>query len=368
MKVSIVIPVYNVALYVEDCLKSVLAQTYDDLEVVIVNDCTPDGSMELVRRVLGDSKIKREVQILEHDCNKGLSAARNTGLAHCTGEYVFFLDSDDEITPDCIEILVKEGVGSRRPDMVVGDYVVRNSTDFFPPLKMPTTFLQDKEDIVRTYMEEKVYVMAWNKLVRKDFITGNGLFFREGLIHEDCLWSFQCTCAASSVAIVKHPTYIYKVRANSIKSSTKQAKDVHALKEVLSGMVQYAAYCTLEHNRHVFSFIEEEKLRLLYACRNYGYDRISFAREVYDWFSSLPGPGLIRIFLWDVLKTRYCVRDAHYFLPAALRVAYYWSLPEYLAHRSRHGYKFRFYFWFFSSLIRRAFFPSSVTLPEAATE
>lgn len=90
MKVSVIIPVYNVSKYIERCLLSVLNQTWEDLEIILVDDCTPDNSMELAATVIASHSRGNEVRSLVHDENKGLSAARNTGIRDATGDYVYF--------------------------------------------------------------------------------------------------------------------------------------------------------------------------------------------------------------------------------------------------------------------------------------
>ena len=107
MKVSIIIPVYNVASYIEECIQSVLDQTYPDLEVVLVDDCGTDHSMELAENLIRKSNRSSIFRIEKHDRNRGLSAARNTGIKTATGEYLYFVDSDDKISQDCIEKLVQ---------------------------------------------------------------------------------------------------------------------------------------------------------------------------------------------------------------------------------------------------------------------
>ena len=84
-----IVPVYNVAEYVEECIRSVLCQTYRDLELVIVDDCTKDNSMDIIRNVLDSVHTDISVKIVRHEKNKGLSAARNTGIAHSSGDYLF---------------------------------------------------------------------------------------------------------------------------------------------------------------------------------------------------------------------------------------------------------------------------------------
>ena len=114
--VSIVVPVYNVESYIEECLQSVCSQTYENLEIICVDDVGNDRSMDVVRSfAVKDCRIK----IIEHDKNKGLAEARNTGLEHVSGDYVFFLDSDDWLSIDAIEKFVRSAkVGE--PDIVVG--------------------------------------------------------------------------------------------------------------------------------------------------------------------------------------------------------------------------------------------------------
>ena len=118
MKVSIIIPVYNVAPYVEECIQSVLRQDYKNLEIIIIDDCGTDNSMELVEELVKNSS--RDIVILKHDYNKGLSAARNTGIRRATGDYIFFLDSDDFIESYCISVLVKAAKIYINVDMVYG--------------------------------------------------------------------------------------------------------------------------------------------------------------------------------------------------------------------------------------------------------
>ncbi len=117
MKISIIIPVYNVAPYIEQCIESVLSQDYEDIEVIIVDDCGTDNSMELVREMIAGTS--KEIHILKHDHNRGFAAGRNTGIKNAVGNYIYFLDSDDYIEPDCISRLVKVAHTYLNPDMII---------------------------------------------------------------------------------------------------------------------------------------------------------------------------------------------------------------------------------------------------------
>ena len=105
-KVSIIVPVYNVSQYIVKCLDSIYGQTYNNIELILVDDCGSDDSMTIVHDYLA-SHVSIDAHIISHKKNRGLSAARNSGMEKASGEYVYFLDSDDYITLDCIEALVR---------------------------------------------------------------------------------------------------------------------------------------------------------------------------------------------------------------------------------------------------------------------
>ena len=106
MKVSVIIPIYNVSRFIERCACSLMQQTLNEVEYIFVNDATPDNSMELLRGVIARYPARAaQVKIVEHEHNKGLPAARNTGLAAATGEYIFHCDSDDFVEPEMLEHL-----------------------------------------------------------------------------------------------------------------------------------------------------------------------------------------------------------------------------------------------------------------------
>ena len=99
MLVSIIIPIFNAEEYIEECIESVYQQTYPNIEVILINDCTPDNSMEIVEKIINKYKDKFPTTTIDHDYNKGISEARNSGLDIAKGEYIYFIDSDDFIMP-----------------------------------------------------------------------------------------------------------------------------------------------------------------------------------------------------------------------------------------------------------------------------
>ena len=103
MKVSIIIPIYNVEPYIERCLQSVVSQTYPYFECILIDDCGNDRSMPFAEQFIQNYSGEIHFRILRHENNCGLSSARNTGMKAANGDYIYFMDSDDAITPECIE-------------------------------------------------------------------------------------------------------------------------------------------------------------------------------------------------------------------------------------------------------------------------
>lgn len=352
MKVSVIIPIYNVEGYVASCLESVLNQTYPDLEIILVNDATKDRSMEMVHKVLSScAGSSKDVIIVEHQQNAGLSAARNTGIKNSTGEYLYFLDSDDTITPSCIASMVK-ALSVDRADMVVADYELQGTTLPFPRLELGACVLKEKKEVRKAILKRKIYPMAWNKLVRRDFILKHGLYFKDGLLHEDCLWNFRCACCLSSVAVVKDKTYVYRVREGSIMTGIPLEKDFSAYLTVLECMLDAVGEFGLQDERLVFDFIEEEKFFLNYAYFR-KYDIPESLLASYFRLVRVRKPSLWQILIWGSLHKSTRMRDAHYFLDDVAGRKYYENLADYKwRYHEKHLMK-AFNKWFFKVLCHK---------------
>ena len=211
MLISIIIPLYNVEPYIERCLRSVAAQTFRPLEVVLVDDSSTDRTLQKAQVVA--EVLKREGMTFvfkQHEQNCGAATTRNTGIKTATGEYVYFLDGDDEITPDCIEVLATP-LQQGNYDFTIADFEVRGGTVGCKPLGIEG----ECEDVIRAYSDNKVYSMPVNKLVNLSFLKQKNLCFKDGMPFEDELWSFQLACMARHIYGVKHQTYIYHLRADS---------------------------------------------------------------------------------------------------------------------------------------------------------
>ncbi|WP_251619749.1 glycosyltransferase family 2 protein [Odoribacter lunatus] len=220
VKVSIIIPVYKVERYIERCLRSVISQTYQgELECILVDDATPDQSMEIVGNILLTYCGNISFKIIRHEQNKGLSAARNTGIKNASGEYLYFLDSDDEITPDAIEKLGALAEKYAGVDMVCGNlYVSELMTWLFIPRSF-SEYLTNARQIRKAMLKRQLPITVWNKLIRRDFLIGYNLWFVEGIVHEDEVWNFFVAKNINSLAICRAATYIYYQSDSSITTT-----------------------------------------------------------------------------------------------------------------------------------------------------
>lgn len=229
-KVSIVFPVYNVEKFVEVSLKSALSQDYDSIEYVIVNDCATDGSMDIIAEVLSHSPRKQDVFIISHNKNQGLSAARNTGLDNSKGDYVFFMDSDDEISEDCISKHVA-ALERENADFTVANFNLVGSKSVHIH-NIPKDVGNKK--VIDTFFERAWSVSACNKLYKKIFLKVNNIHFVNGMQHEDYIWSFKIACHAYRLAYVEKATYDYKIRNNSITTAVYRDLKISSMLYVLN--------------------------------------------------------------------------------------------------------------------------------------
>jgi len=222
--VSINIPVYKCEKYIFRCLESVRNQTYKNLEILLINDCTPDNSIEIIEKFIQENP-GLDIRLIHHKENSGLSVVRNTGIDHSTGKYIYMLDSDDYITDDCIGKLV-EIAEKENTDVVVGETICFDSNDgkekMLFSIRADKKVYSENEFIFERFIEGDWPVIAPNKLYNREWILKNELRFIPGLYSQDELWSFHCAFKINKIAFLKDVTYIYFLHGEStIYNKTK---------------------------------------------------------------------------------------------------------------------------------------------------
>ena len=219
--VSVIVPIYKVEAYLETCIQSICSQTYQDLDIVLVDDGSPDNSGAIC-----DAWAKKDSRIqVIHQKNKGLSGARNTGIAHAFGDYLCFIDSDDWIAPDMIEHLYAM-LTTYDADMACCRFAyayengVQSSDTSYVTFSVctPDEYWQKSFDShTRTY-----YNVVWNKLYKKELFQDTR--FPSGIINEDIHIIFDIFSQCTKIVLSEQIGYYYLQRENSIMNREKTIK------------------------------------------------------------------------------------------------------------------------------------------------
>ena len=224
-KVSIIVRFYNVENYIEKCLETLVNQTLKDIEIILVNDGSKDRSIDIVNKFL--KQYPEKIVYLEKE-NGGLSDARNFGIPHAKGEYIAFLDSDDYVEKDMYENMY-ELAKKEDSDMV--------ECDFY--WEYPDKLKKDEGIIYhgKKEMIEKVRVVAWNKLIKKEILEKSDVKFPKGLRYEDVEFTYKLVPYIEKVSFLKKPCVHYVQREGSI--SNKQNERNKEIFDVLDNVINY---------------------------------------------------------------------------------------------------------------------------------
>lgn len=226
---SVIVPVYNVEKYIEKCIRSIQTQTFNNFEILCVDDCGQDNSIEIIKEMAkDDSRIK----ILKHRKNKGLGAARNTALRAAQGEYIICVDSDDWLMPDCLETVYntfkQTGLNAiwYKANIWWEDANCLTDLCIFPEFRsLPEGYYTLDDSNLLAYP-----MYAWNKAYRKKFILENKLLWSEGVLFEDVEFGVKAGIFAPEIYVLDKNLYVYRRRGDSIIgnciNNVDKAKDI----------------------------------------------------------------------------------------------------------------------------------------------
>ena len=312
-RLSIVIPVYNVEAYVGETLKSVFETTASDelFEVIVVNDGTRDGSMDIVRRYTD----RPNLTIIEQE-NRGLSAARMRGLSKATGEYVWFIDSDDSLLPDAVAKVLtllaeKPGVDVLMfPLKWVYEDIVKDRLDY----KINEEIATVGKSVIRN---PGLPIWASPRFVfKRSFMKSEWLFFPKGLIHEDEYFGPVLMYLSKTVRILKDPVYYYRIRPESITSS-RSIRSAYDMVSIHKRLVMFLDNGVDTDDRDLFRQFCFSRLQRLYSNKSLflssDFSRFAFREGFYvwrQWLNAFPGKstktiiGRLFYFMLPELKER----------------------------------------------------------------
>ena len=223
IKVSVIIPVYNVSTFISCNVRSLLSQTLQEVEYIFVDDATPDDSIDILYDNLENFPQRRDsVTVIRHDVNKGLPAARNTGLALAQGEYIYHCDSDDWVEPEMLETMYNAAKDADA-DIVYCDFFLSFEKN---ERYMSNPRFDTADDLLRKgVLGGNMKYNVWNKLVRRSLYVDNGILFPEGHSMGEDMTMIQLAAVADKVVYVPHAFYHYvKLNEGAYSKSYTQKK------------------------------------------------------------------------------------------------------------------------------------------------
>lgn len=252
-KVSIVVPVYNTKKYLEKCLDSLVYQTLDDIEIIVVNDGSPDESQKIIDRYVQAYPNKVQAYVKE---NGGLSDARNFGISKCNGEYIGFVDSDDYVNLDMYQNMYNKAK-EQDFDMVVCDirYVYENVSK-----EVSSQVDEDINDLDKIKAQMvNIYPAAWNKIYKKKLFE-NGVLFKKGVWYEDVEFLYRLFPYIKSIGTIKKTFVNYVQRDGAITRTFDER--VYNYIDNFNGIVEF--YKAKSFYDEYYSELEYSYVRYLY--------------------------------------------------------------------------------------------------------
>lgn len=244
IKISVIIPVYNVEKYIEQCLDSIVNQTYQNLEIIIVNDGSNDNSLEIINRY---SQNDRRIKIINLE-NKGVSFARNIGIKNSEGNYISFVDSDDYLNLNTYEKLVENLDGE---DLIIFNYGrFENSTGEIIKEKYVSDDEMQELPEEKRYLYSKINHSCWNKLYKTEYLKRNEFKFFE-ILYEDVFFNLEVIYSTNNIKILNEAFYKYRVNRKDSIMGNRNNNDLNYIQR------QVLAYKTNFEN--INKLIEKNK-------------------------------------------------------------------------------------------------------------
>lgn len=237
MLVTIITPLYKVADFIERCAVSLFEQTYSQIEYVFVDDCSPDNSVQVLEEVVSRyPKRSGNVKIIRHHVNKGVAAARNSGIENATGDYVYYVDADDWLEKDAIEKMVLAAERNNADIVAVGWYLSLTKNE----RNMPMPNYTDAESALRAMLSGQMRWNLWLYMIRRSIYDNHGFRYIEGEnVGEDMYMLIRLFAQSASIVFIKEPLYHY-IRQNV--NSITQMRPVDQLKRLFVNLAAAEEY------------------------------------------------------------------------------------------------------------------------------
>ncbi len=275
---SLVLPVYNVELYIEKCINSIINQEqFDMVELILIDDGSTDNSGKICAEY---SKKYKNIKTY-HKLNGGLSDARNFGFNKSKGDYVFFIDSDDELAPGAIKKIIKI-IEQNKTDIILfdADCIDENEKKItckynFIHEGLKENKIYSGEEIIFYQLTKKhdYLTTVWLGVYKAEFLKQNGLFFEVGLLHEDELWTPKVLLSANRIIYINKIIYSYRIRNNSIMrdGNKNNRKHIEALIYIFTTLYSYFEFKIKDISTKTL-VLDNLSKRYLHAITKYRFD------------------------------------------------------------------------------------------------
>lgn len=222
--VTVSVPIFKCEAFIENCLRSIKDQSYQNIEVILVNDQTPDKSISIAEKMMSEYNLSNW-KVIHLKENSGLSVVRNEGILNAKGKYILFVDSDDELYPDAIDNLVKKAE-ENDAEITMGEVQgikipSQEIVDVFP-IHTKTDILEGNQKIFEELVNGGFAVSSWNKLILVDFLRKNDLYFTKGLYAQDSLHTFEMGLYLQKIVFLRKKTYKYYLHQESVIHNRKK--------------------------------------------------------------------------------------------------------------------------------------------------
>lgn len=255
-KVSLIVPVSNVERYLPKCISSILSQIYTDFELLLIDDGSTDGSGKLC-----DLYAQKDVRIkVFHKVNEGASKARNLGIKHATGEYIAFIDSDDWIESNYLDILIKESYNTDIIFFPARMLYEENSETIYIPKVINDKNRENVEDTIlylyKNNQKFQYFVFTWNKLFKKEIIEKNNIKFNETIVHkEDELFTLEYCRYINNIKTISTPIYNYRILPTSLTFQKHTSEELLIIAQNIQNETQFYSNSFLINYLHERSFL-----------------------------------------------------------------------------------------------------------------
>lgn len=284
MQISIVVPVYNVEKLIERSLMSLVNQTFGSYEVILVNDESTDNTMDIVKKVVN---LKPDVFRIINQKNTGVSGARNNGLKHATGKYIYFMDSDDYLADTTLELMHEYAENNNLDLLIDGFETVTEDGSF---LRSFDVNFDKKYQVIVPLESKELFFMensVWNKLFLKEVITDNNIQFEEGLWYEDLLFIRQYYIYSKRAMIITTNSYRYVQHPESIMSSMGSIKNFQILIIFEKLIKFYREHDLLEDFSEYIEFIAIQNIILATVVRLSKAKEFDYALDMKKKFTTM---------------------------------------------------------------------------------